>query len=676
MCIDNINCNCTCNKCITYQCCCPSCEIEDDGCLTQTPLSCTNYSGDDIVCGDLSITQADTGDEVVKKITDQLCIISEGLEDKFVKARVSDTTGSYLYDKLAGSDYINISVLNTNLNEKLKIDVKINALVAYILSQVPADKYVKISSTDTTSNYLISKLNSTTGISITQQNIGANESLRISIQLSQADGNIITFNGDGLYVPTPPTFTETTLIADDSSTIDFTQSGVAGHTLTALAKISAQAGNVLIDNVGLYVGFADSTTIDFSSAGSGTATRFTGDVKISSVAGNALVNNLGLYVSVPDPITFQDTVTIGFAQSDEGATTAYVKISTVEGNRIAINEGLYVGPETAETPLVANNSSTVNFSQSGTAGHTLTASVKLSTLPGNRLLDNSGLYVAPITDYYPILGLQTFGSLTKNGWFRLAKEDPNNPFFGVGEFGSGASGFASFEGFANGWAILAQDGINTITEQKFDIYGALKNPSGGFYPPSRIYHSDNLIAGSNVTFTPNADGQIVVSSSGSSGSTGVLGSVNRVSKFVTTTSIGDGIMLDDGSGIGIQVAPESGYSLKVNGNIKFTGKSVSPIQNLVYASTTVWNMDQGENAILTLTGNTTLSIINAVAGSFGIIEVRQDTSGGRTMAFPVGSTGAGGMGNIALTFTANAVDILGFFYNGTSFRWKKDPNHS
>lgn len=675
MCINNLNCNCTCNKCITYHCC--SDEFTDDGCLTQTPLSCTNYSGDDIVCGSLSITQADTGDEVVKKITDQLCAISEGLEDKFVKARSSDTTGSYLYDKLVGSDYISISVLNTNLNEKLKIDVKISALISYILTQVPADKYVKISATDTTSNYLVTKLSSSGALNISHQNIGSNESLRLSIVLSPTDGNIISYDGSGLYVPTPPTFTETTLVANDSSTIGFTQSGVANHTLSAVAKISAQVGNVLIDNAGLYVGFADSTTIDFTSAGSGTATRFTGDVKISSVAGNALINNAGLYVSVPQAITFENTDTILFGDgSVSGAKIANAKISTVGGNRLVINDGLYVSPDTAETPLIANDSATIDFTQSGISGHTVTASVKLSTLPGNRILDNSGLYVAPITDYYPILGLQTFGTLTRNGWFRLGKEDPNNPFFGVGELGSGASGFASFEGFANGWAFVAQDGINTITGQKFDIYGALKNPSGGFYAPVRMFHSDNLIAGANVTFTPNSSGQIVVSSTGSSGSTGVSGTINRVSKFTTSTSIGDGIMIDNGSGIGIQTAPEGGYTLKVNGNIKLSGKVVIPPQNLVYGSTTTWNMDQGENAILTLNGNTTLSVVNAVAGTFGIIEVRQDGSGGRVMTLPSGSTGAGGLGNIALSTGANAVDILGFFYNGSSFRWKRDANHS
>jgi hypothetical protein len=649
------------------------------GVLTQLPLSCTNYSGDDIVCGNLSITGADTGDEVIKKITDEICSLSGGLDDKFVKARVSDTNASYLYDKLVGSDYINITVLNTNLNEQLRIDVKISSLIAYILTQVPADKYVKISSTDTTSNYLISKLSSTGGLVITHQNIGSNESLRLSIMLSPADGNIITYDGTGLYVPTPPDFTETTLVANDSTTIGFTQSGTAGHTLTAIAKISAQVDNVLIDNSGLYVGFADSTTIDFSSAGSGTAKRFTGDVKISTVAGNGLINNAGLYVSVPDAITFENTDTITFADgSVSGAKVAHAIVSTVGGNRLTINGGLYVGPDPAETLLVANDSSTIDFTQSGTAGHTFTGSVKLSTLSGNRLQDNLGLYVAPITDsdYYPILGLQTFGTLYKNGWFRLSKDDPNNPFYGVGALGSGASGFASFEGFANGWAFIAQDGINTITNQKFDIYGALKNPSGGFYTPVRMFHSGNLVAGTNVTFTPNSNGEVVVSSSGSSGSTGVSGSVNRVSKFVTTTSIGDGIMLDNGSGIGIQTAPESGYTLKLDGNIKFSGKSVSPVQTLVYGSTTDWNMNQGENAILTLTGNTTLTISNAVAGTFGIIEVRQDSSGGRTMTLPTGSTGSGGVGNIALTFTANAVDILGFFYNGTSFRWKKDPAHS
>ena len=41
------------------------------------------------------------------------------------------------------------------------------------------------------------------------------------------------------------TFTETSLVATDSDSIDFTQTGTAGHGLTAVAKISPVAGNLL-----------------------------------------------------------------------------------------------------------------------------------------------------------------------------------------------------------------------------------------------------------------------------------------------------------------------------------------------------------------------------------------------------------------------------------------------
>lgn len=50
-----------------------------------------------------------------------------------------------------------------------------------------------------------------------------------------------------------------------------------------------------------------------------------------------------------------------------------------------------------ETPLTANDSSTVDFTTSGTSSHTLTATVKISATAGNALVANAdGLYVAAV----------------------------------------------------------------------------------------------------------------------------------------------------------------------------------------------------------------------------------------------------------------------------------------
>jgi hypothetical protein len=67
--------------------------------------------------------------------------------------------------------------------------------------------------------------------------------------------NFIYTDAAGDVQSAPLSFlTPTALVANDSSTIDFTTSGTAGHTLTAAVKISATAGNTVTANAdGIYV---------------------------------------------------------------------------------------------------------------------------------------------------------------------------------------------------------------------------------------------------------------------------------------------------------------------------------------------------------------------------------------------------------------------------------------
>ena len=73
------------------------------------------------------------------------------------------------------------------------------------------------------------------------------------------------------------------------------------------------------------------------------------------------------------------------------------------------------------------------------------------------------------------------------------------------------------------------------------------------------------------------------------------------------------------------------------------------------------------HATVTLGGNRTLDITNAVAGASGILIVTQDATGSRTLTLPAGSLSAGG--SITLTTTASAVDVLSWVYDGTSYYW-------
>lgn len=90
------------------------------------------------------------------------------------------------------------------------------------------------------------------------------------------------------------------------------------------------------------------------------------------------------------------------------------------------------------------------------------------------------------------------------------------------------------------------------------------------------------------------------------------------------------------------------------------------LATLTYGATVTWNVNNSQVAVLTLTGNATLSSpINEVAGGTYILIVKQDATGGRTLAFGAQYKWPGGI-TPTLTPDASAVDVLTFVYDGTS----------
>ena len=269
----------------------------------------------------------------------------------------------------------------------------------------------------------------------------------------------------GQCVTSPvPTFSETPITIIDSQTIDLTSSGPMGHTLTAVVKVSGDPGNTIeIRAGGLYVEARpqtpfvanDSSTIDFTNSGPDGHT-LTGVVRVSADAGNTVVVRPdGLYVPPPasiveTPLTVLDTTTVDLTSTGPNGhqISAVVKVSTAANNRLGINpDGLYVPPvscsdisavfvpgvvavaygrdaggncvygpissgpgPTVETPLTANDSSTVDFTTSGTQNHTITATVRVDPAPGNQIIVTpEGLRVDP-PDCADVTSLFTPGS--------------------------------------------------------------------------------------------------------------------------------------------------------------------------------------------------------------------------------------------------------------------------
>jgi hypothetical protein len=160
-----------------------------------------------------------------------------------------------------------------------------------------------------------------------------------------------------------------------------------------------------------------------------------------------------------------------------------------------------------------------------------------------------------------------------------------------------------------------------------------------------------------------ADAPTVNSVGGVSSST--IGTINTTVSAATSSNTVSTIIKRDASG---------NFSAgTINATSINTPIYASTPQSLIDASTISWNPTLGLNASVTLGGNRTLSFTSTpAAGSYGTLVVTQDATGGRTITLPsttnkvLGSTSGT---TIALSTTANAKDILNFYYDGTNCYW-------
>lgn len=249
--------------------------------------------------------------------------------------------------------------------------------------------------------------------------------LLASVKISTTAGNALTSNSTGLYVPTPSYTGESTLITADSSTLAFSTSGTAGHSLTGSVKISNTAGNTLVINGnGLYVPTpsftqdtliaSDSNSIDFTTTGPN-GHNLTGNVKISPDSGNSVeIRSNGLFAAgltnTPITVAASDSIEILTSGTDNHTLTPSLKISAISGNQASVvSDGLYVPqPTFLQDPLTTTDSTTIDFTTSGTSGHNLTASVKLSGDAGNILEARAGGLYATGGGGTPISGTTNY----------------------------------------------------------------------------------------------------------------------------------------------------------------------------------------------------------------------------------------------------------------------------
>ena len=107
-----------------------------------------------------------------------------------------------------------------------------------------------------------------------------------------------------------------------------------------------------------------------------------------------------------------------------------------------------------------------------------------------------------------------------------------------------------------------------------------------------------------------------------------------------------------------------GTKLGVTGKVTINQQSLS-----IGSGTLSWSLTSGANALVTLNQNvTTFTLSNFTTGDSGVLVVKQDATGGRTMVLPSNSQVVGG-GTYTPTSAANSNDVLGVYYDGTYYYW-------
>lgn len=112
------------------------------------------------------------------------------------------------------------------------------------------------------------------------------------------------------------------------------------------------------------------------------------------------------------------------------------------------------------------------------------------------------------------------------------------------------------------------------------------------------------------------------------------------------------------SGIYLKMKNSSGTEIVVS-----TGVTQSVTAS---GSATTIDFASGDIVTLTLNASTTLTLSNPITGLFYFIKAKQDATGSRTITWPGTVLWAGGTAP-TLTTTANKIDLITLWYDGTNY---------
>lgn len=100
------------------------------------------------------------------------------------------------------------------------------------------------------------------------------------------------------------------------------------------------------------------------------------------------------------------------------------------------------------------------------------------------------------------------------------------------------------------------------------------------------------------------------------------------------------------------------------------GKVVVGEQVLTCAASTVWDFNEGSNAVLTIDQDTTIDLQNMEVGNLAILVIQQDGTGGWNISLPAGhKVGYAGAGVISLSADPGKIDTLTVYRSSLGYLW-------
>lgn len=197
-------CNCDNDPC---SCSDPCTDLYDNcGCTNPNTFGCTTYTGNSLECS--GIQNGENGNDVLGHIEEAICEQQENQGKVLING--DDTCPDFLFDKLEEGLNISFSVTGEGCDRRMVINA--------VDGGTPIDINAKVTSNDTTSGYLNSKLTVGTHLTKTIINPSGNENLKFDVDpetlISEDAGNQLILGDDGLLktLYTTPDGSETKVI--------------------------------------------------------------------------------------------------------------------------------------------------------------------------------------------------------------------------------------------------------------------------------------------------------------------------------------------------------------------------------------------------------------------------------------------------------------------------------